>query len=283
MRLTWLADVLRAAGVDVVEVAGWKTRGSDTYGPIRGVIYHGTADKANSGPADARDDAGAIAVIRDGRPGLSGPIAAAYVNREGVWHIIAAGRCNTVKTGWAGPLKGVGNTNVLGVEAENDDRGEPWPPEQLASLRLGFAAILRQLGLPAAKLAGHKEHQPGEKVDPNGIDMDQFRREVAAALAGQPKQATGKPAVQEDDVSALMRYDKDPTGAVFVTDGKTAKWVKNQQELLDRQTLHGDGTLPLGFGGQVRVVGNRALIGTIIGDVPPWWKDGVEGSPKPTA
>lgn len=29
MRLTWLADVLRAAGVQVVEVDGWRTRGRE--------------------------------------------------------------------------------------------------------------------------------------------------------------------------------------------------------------------------------------------------------------
>jgi hypothetical protein len=110
MRLTWLADVLRAAGVQVVEVDGWRTRGRDDWGPIKGVVYHATADKANSGPADARDDAGAIAVIRDGRVGLAGPIANAYVNREGVWFVITSGRCNTVRVGTAGPLKGLGNS-----------------------------------------------------------------------------------------------------------------------------------------------------------------------------
>lgn len=183
-RLLWLADVLRAAGLTVHEVDGWRTRGSDSYGPVRGVIYHATADKANSGPADARDDAGAVAVIRDGRPGLAGPIACAYVNREGDWFLIAAGRCNTVKTGVAGPLKGIGNSNIVGVEAENDNRGEPWPEVQLQSLRVGFAAILDRLGLSTARLAGHYEHQPPpDKSDPFGIDMNVFRAQVAAAPA----------------------------------------------------------------------------------------------------
>jgi hypothetical protein len=179
-RLLWLADVLRGAGVQVVEVDGWRTRGREDWGPIRGVVYHATADKANSGPADQRDDAGAIAVIRDGRPGLSGPIAVAYVNREGVWHIIAAGRCNTVKVGWSGPLRGLGNSSIVGVEAENNNAGEDWPLVQLDSLRRGFAAILAKLGLPVWRLAAHWEHQPGEKTDPHGIDMGAFRTSVAA-------------------------------------------------------------------------------------------------------
>lgn len=69
-----------------------------------------------------------------------------------------------------------------------------------------------------------------------------------------------------DDMPALMRLDGQPH--VFLTNGVQALWVQSEAELADRQTLHGDGTTPLGFGGKVRVVGRRALIGVVVGPVP---------------
>lgn len=51
MRLTWLADVLRAAGLPVHEMDGWRTRGIDRFDPI-GVVLHHTA----TGPATADKD-----------------------------------------------------------------------------------------------------------------------------------------------------------------------------------------------------------------------------------
>lgn len=182
--LTWLADRLRAAGLSVVEMPGWKTHCRPGPFDPTGLIFHATADAAHTGTGDTTDDASAIRVIRDGRSDLAGPIALAYVNRQGVWYVISAGRQNTVKTGWAGPLNGLGNTHVVGVEAENDNKGEPWPQVQLDSLRRGFAVILRGIGQPASRLAGHYEHQPHDKTDPYGIDMNTFRRQVADVMAG---------------------------------------------------------------------------------------------------
>lgn len=218
MRLLWLPDRLRAAGLTVVEVDGWRTHGSDAWKP-EGVIFHATADKARTAEGDRLDDAGAIGVIRTGRPGLDGPIATAYVNRDGVWYVIASGRCNTARVGWAGPLKGLGNSRIIGIEAENDNRGEPWPSEQLRSLRIGLRAVLAGIGQPVSRLAGHKEHQPspgppGEtstKTDPYGIDMAAFRDWVAAA--GEDDEMDQE---LHDKVDALARMidkgDRGPAG-----------------------------------------------------------------------
>jgi hypothetical protein len=41
-RLTWLAHALRDAGLRVVEVPGWETRGSIEFDPV-GVTWHATA------------------------------------------------------------------------------------------------------------------------------------------------------------------------------------------------------------------------------------------------
>lgn len=194
MRALWLPDALRAAGLTVVEVPGWRDLGSGDWNPTGGIV-HATADGAAANPvADGLDDAGAIRVIRNGRRGLRGPIANCYQNRAGVWHVIAAGRCNTALRGTHGPLRGLGNYNLLGIEHENNNRGEPWPDVQMRSAVVGWAAICRQMRWPAARLAGHKEHDPRRKTDPLGIDMAKFRADVAATLAGDDEDMVDKEA-----------------------------------------------------------------------------------------
>lgn len=172
MRLLWLADVLRAAGVQVVEVDGWRTRGADSYGPVRGVIVHETRGSATS------TDAGEINVLINGRVGLSGPIAQLYLSRTGVWHVVASGTCHHVKTGWGGPFSGLGNDSLLGIEAQHAE-SEDWAnkPTQYASYVRGVAALVRHMGWPPP--VGHKEHQPNDKPDPE-FDMSVFRTSVAA-------------------------------------------------------------------------------------------------------
>jgi hypothetical protein len=175
-RLDWLADVLRAAGQEVVEVPGWKTRGSASYGPVRGVIIHETQGSATS------TDSGEINVLINGRGGehpLAGPIAQLYLSRTGVWHVVAAGTCHHVKDGRSGPFKHVGNDNLLGIEAQHAV-SENWArkPVQYAAYVAGVAAILAHTRWDPP--VGHKEHQPGDKSDPE-FDMDTFRRDVAGA------------------------------------------------------------------------------------------------------
>lgn len=180
---TWLADVLRAAGLTVHEESGWKTRDvndGSTFSP-RGIIIHETRGSINS------TDAGEINVLVNGREGLSGPIAQLYLSRSGEWWTIAAGKCHHVKAGWAGPFKGLGNTNLLGIEAQHADK-ESWTDVQYRSYVRGVAAIQDYTGW---RIAGHKEHQPypppaGEtstKTDPL-FDMDQFREDVKTFQEG---------------------------------------------------------------------------------------------------
>src|SRR6187402_3716492 len=123
-RQTWLADELREAGLEVVEVSGWKSRGSTTFNPV-GVTWHATAGSRNSTAE------GEVNVILNGSTTAPPPIAQIMLDRDGTAYICAAGRCNHNKTGWGGPNKGLGNTSLFGIEMANDNRGEPFPPVQL--------------------------------------------------------------------------------------------------------------------------------------------------------
>lgn len=178
-RITWLADVLRAAKVEVVEHDGWKTheRPGD-WTPRFGIVHATAAPRTQS-------DATQVRIVRDGRSDLLGPIANACVDRQGRWHVLSAGRCNTTLAGTAGPYEGLGNTYALGVEACNDnglaDPPEEWPDVQYQAYARGWAAICRRLGWEPDRLRGHKEHTPGRKTDPT-FSMPNFRELVGYYL-----------------------------------------------------------------------------------------------------
>lgn len=197
MRITWLAGVLRAAGLTVVEHAGWEARAvAGTWEPRFGIVH------ATAAPAGQDDDV-QVRIVRDGRTDLTGPIANACVDRAGRWHVLAAGRCNTTVAGTAGPYDGRGNSGALGVEACNDNRSEPWPPVQYDSYVRGWAAIARRLGWSAQQLRGHKEHTPGRKTDPT-FDMRAFRSHVQAAIEEDDMPSA------EEIAKAVWSYDVDP-------------------------------------------------------------------------
>ncbi|MBG0560735.1 peptidoglycan recognition protein family protein [Actinoplanes aureus] len=185
MRITWLADVLRAAGLTVVEHSGWKTHERPGSWEPRYLVAHATA-----APRSQSDDT-QVRVVRDGRSDLRGPIAQACIDRRGRWHVLSAGRCNTTLTGTAGPYDGLGNTYAIGIEACNDNRNEIWPDVQYDAYVRGVAAICKRLGWPASRVVGHREHTPRHKTDPT-FSMTKFRADVTKALAGN---------YQEDDMA----------------------------------------------------------------------------------
>lgn len=182
MYQTWMADVLRNAGLTVKEVSGWRTRSASedsdasSYAP-QGLIIHETRGGANS------TDAGEIGVLINGREGLSGPIAQLYLGRDGVWHVVAAGLCHHVKTGWSGPFKGLGNTRLMGIEPAHSET-EDWAnkPIQYQSYVHGTAALIKHKNWPPP--VGHKEHQSGDKPDPE-FSMTKFRADVLSVMNGE--------------------------------------------------------------------------------------------------
>jgi N-acetyl-anhydromuramyl-L-alanine amidase AmpD len=53
------------------------------------------------------------------------------------------------------------------------------------------AALLSGIGRDASWCCGHREWAPNRKIDPTGIDMDDFRRDVQTLLAGGSLQPAG--------------------------------------------------------------------------------------------
>lgn len=177
-RLVWLPEVLRAAGLKVVEVDGWKTRGHGDMSAIRGVLCHHTA-----GPL--KGDAPSLGVVINGRPDLPGPLSQLVLARSGTWHVVAAGKAWHAGAGtWRGLTSG--NASLVGIEAENTGlANDPWPAAQLDSYARGCAAILDKIKAGPEWCVGHKEYAtpPGRKSDPS-FDMAKFRDRVRQHLKG---------------------------------------------------------------------------------------------------
>jgi len=187
-RAVWLVDVLRAAGITVTEVPGWSGRGLSEaidFDP-RAVVWHHDA----SAPGDSP---GVIAfMLRNFATGA----AQCWVDRQGRWHILAAGRCAHAGV----VLKGMpDNSTSIGVETDHTT-GEAWPEIQLRSLRVGSAAILRHLEQDAGGLHFHKTicSPPGRKIDPAGLTLSAERAAVAEILLPEVSVAAMQAAWERD-------------------------------------------------------------------------------------
>lgn len=195
--LTWLADVLRGAGLKVVEQPGWKERGRGDVGTIKGVICHHTA-----GPLHG--DHPSLDTVEHGRPDLPGPLSQLVLGRDGTFFVLAAGRCNHAGKGqWHGVI--AGNSQLIGIEAENAGTGQdPWPAVQMDAYTRGVAAILGHIGADSVMAAGHKEYAlpRGRKTDPS-FDMISFREHVEAVMHGQAPVEIAIP--QTDPKRAMLR------------------------------------------------------------------------------
>ncbi len=186
--LTWLSQVLRDAGLKVIECDGWRDSGHGDMKAALGVLCHYTGDlrKGNMPSLDV------LVNGRNGKDALKGPLSQLGLGRDGTYYVIAAGKC------WhAGPVgpegwKDItdGNGHLIGIEAENrgDKNTDPWPEVQLDAYRRGVAAILLHIKQSDVSwCAGHKEWAKGRKTNPKfdpNFDMDDFRAAVKAIMDG---------------------------------------------------------------------------------------------------
>lgn len=172
-----IAGRLRAAGLRVVEVDGWQTRGSTDFDP-RGSVNHHTA-----GPASGATPS--LNTCIHGRPDLPGPLCNVFQSREAdgrdVAYVVAAGRANHAGEGsWYEVPRDQGNSYLFGIECDHT-ANEQWYQQQALSGVVGIRALADHLGIldTAGELRhwfmAHKEYAPTRKVDPDPLDMDALR------------------------------------------------------------------------------------------------------------
>jgi hypothetical protein len=241
-----LANVARRTGYPVVEVPGWETRTRpQAMSDIRTITCHHTA---NGG---AKGDYPSYNTVLHGRGSdLPGPLAQYGIGRSGTIYVFAAGSANH-----AGESLSVSyeKTHAIGIEAEAE--GVPgaegdWPEVQLDAYARLCRQLMREFGLSAAHVLGHKEtcKPKGRKSDPS-FSMDHFRDRVRSVGIGsvdaQEKDEDMEPQAVADAVWNSDRIPvndlktgkpADPANPTWQADsvlGQVFTTVRKQQEQLD--------------------------------------------------
>jgi hypothetical protein len=152
----------------------WQTDGHGQMGDrLYGIIVHHTA---GGGTNDHK-------VVKNGRPGLDGPLAHCTFERNGRGRLIAAGQCYHAGTG-THPRIGRNNGNLRTLGIEGVSNGTSWSSSQYPEEYPRFAAAFAvEYNLPVEAIIGHKEWTT-RKIDPGNWDMNAFRREAKKSFTG---------------------------------------------------------------------------------------------------
>lgn len=204
----WLADVLRAEGLDPVEYSGWRDRGHGDFKDIRGVMVHHTGS-----------DNATAASIANGRPDLRGPLSQLHIARDGTVTVVAVGVAWHAGVGMYPWLPtNMGNWHMIGIECANSGTSpraphrQNWPDAQYFALIRCCAAINRRLAQTSARTIGHKEYagRAQGKWDPGAIDMDIARRDIQERIGSVPNPApTPRPPVPVGEYADVLLFRGD--------------------------------------------------------------------------
>ncbi|WKS54897.1 peptidoglycan recognition protein family protein [Corynebacterium accolens] len=178
----WLADVLRDAGLPVIEMPGWKQHGHGDFGWIWGSMYHHTGSNNTSAEFCSR-----------GRSDLAGPICNVHVNREGVMTMVAVGVAWHGGTGAYKEIpRNAANWHTIGFEVQYD--GKDITEKQRQNMITAMAAISKKIGRNAHNsVVGHKEYSDFGKWDPGNVDMNDVRYKVQNQIVNGPGRAAPGP------------------------------------------------------------------------------------------
>lgn len=221
----WLADVLRAEGLNVVEFPGWRNRGHGDFKDIRGVMVHHTGS-----------DGATAASIAHGRTDLPGPLSQIHIARDGTVTVVAVGVAWHAGAGeWPWLPKNNGNWHLIGIEAANSGGPGPnaplihrsvWPDAQYDAMVKCCAAINRRLAQNSDRTISHKEYagRAQGKWDPGQIDMNIFRADVQRQIDSRG----GDELTPEQDrllreVHACL-FNRVPSQSLYRNPGETGRW-----------------------------------------------------------
>lgn len=191
MILSNLANVIRDAGLSVVEIDGWQNRGylGRDLADVRAVFWHHTAANRNS---FAANDAPSLNICTYGRSDVAGPLCQLVLGRSGTVYVTAAGLSNHAGAGSApGIPTDAANYYAIGIEMESSGVAPfDWTQEQLDVVPVLGAALERAYLNDQAEddrlQIGHKEWSSTGKIDPAGWpgDVDGLRASINAVLNG---------------------------------------------------------------------------------------------------
>ena len=175
---TFLPDVIRAEGLPLEITDGAMESGHGDFKTVLAALGHHTA---GGGTNDWR-------IVKWGRADLPGPLAQLVLEKDGTIKLIAIGVCWHAGSGQVpGIQRNNGNWYMIGTEAVS--KGTPpwdWTEIQIEHYIRLQAAILRFLKRRSNWFWGHKEYSFEGKIDPAGIDLNDFRRKIDVVIDGGP-------------------------------------------------------------------------------------------------
>lgn len=181
----WLAKELRAAGLKVVEVEGWKNRGrpaSTGYFDPNGcsTVHHTGTTSSASNPSPS------LSTLIQGRSDLPGPLCQIATGYDGTIYVIAAGRCNHAgsvgKSGVPGmPLGADGNTLSIGNEVMTNGT-QKMPQAQVEAIAVAHAVITKHFKKTAERVHRHADISGTGKWDIGSLTTSEIRAAVKNAM-----------------------------------------------------------------------------------------------------
>lgn len=217
-----LADVLRRAGVPVVEEGDWQHRGTGGSFDGESLMLHHDA----SPPGSSSSSADYI---------IDNLLSQLWLAFDGTWHVIAAGRMNHAGKGsWPGVPDDNANATFIGIETDHTTN-ESWSHGQRQYGLRGILALADWLDIRDSAddllrhLIAHKEWAPDRKVDPDPLDMDELRALILNPPQGAPvdtfqKSCSTDRAIGDQWTNLQFSNDpEDPTGVHAILKGP-ADW-----------------------------------------------------------
>lgn len=185
-----LLRAVKASGLPYTEVAGWQSRGRGTMGTVHTITLHHTATPRSYAKSK---DYPTFNVVKNGRPGLPGPLAQLGVGRSGHVYLFAAGIANHAGRSRASSMT---NSHAIGIEAEGAN--EAWPQTQYDAYVALVRALQDEFGATPRR---HAEtcSPPGRKVDAS-FNGDAFRR---AVNQHKPGTTTPSPTPEEETMARI--------------------------------------------------------------------------------
>jgi hypothetical protein len=230
MMATWLADVLRGAGLRVEEVAGWQDRG---HGELRDDVAN-IVDVSHHTAGGAYGRAPSLSTCLYGVPGVPGPLCNVLQTREDdgndAFMVIAAGTSYNAGTG--GFVGVSGNFSTIGTECEHVGT-IPFPPHRALLRQRAAAAILTGLGQSSgARSCQHFEWSDTGKIDIGTpeVDAGAWRARITEFMHGAPTPPTPG---ADDMANTFIGRKSDELrppelkAGIFVSDGLFPTWKRH--------------------------------------------------------
>ena len=191
-----LLRAVKASGLPYTVVGGAASRGRGTMRTPRTITIHHTATPRSYARSQ---DYPTMNVVKNGRPGLPGPLAQLGLGRSGRVYLIASGIANH-----AGRSRATTMTNPYAIGIEAEGANEKWPKAQYDAYVALARALQDEFG---AKILRHAEtcSPPGRKTDAS-FDGNAFRRAVNALTRTTPTTPAPVPDPIEKGILGMTDY-----------------------------------------------------------------------------